>query len=163
MAANCRMPSSPTSSSGCATALLTHARARQRWQSFTIPKSKNWWAYQPITKPSVPQPKDQSWAQTEIDRFILAKLEETSLRPVADADAGTLLRRVCFDLTGLPPSPIANPGEASLQAVLHPKKTKELYFVADGTGGHAFAETMDGHLKNVAKWRKLQKQNKQAN
>ncbi|MBX7208345.1 MAG: PSD1 and planctomycete cytochrome C domain-containing protein [Verrucomicrobiaceae bacterium] len=67
--------------------------------------AKNWWAYQPITKPSVPQPKDQSWAQTEIDRFILAKLEETSLRPVADADAGTLLRRVCFDLTGLPPSP----------------------------------------------------------
>jgi len=68
-----------------------------------------------------------------------------------------------YVIVGLPPSPIANPGEAALTAVLHPKATKELYFVADGTGGHAFAETMDGHLKNVAKWRKLQKQNKQAN
>jgi UPF0755 protein len=68
-----------------------------------------------------------------------------------------------YVITGLPPSPIANPGIAALTAVLHPKDTKDLYFVADGTGGHAFAETMDGHLKNVAKWRKLQKQNKQAN
>ena len=61
------------------------------------------------------------------------------------------------------PDRAANPGEAALMAVLHPRTSKELYFVADGTGGHAFAETMDGHLKNVAKWRKLQKQNKQAN
>jgi UPF0755 protein len=68
-----------------------------------------------------------------------------------------------YVIAGLPPSPIANPGTAALTAVLHPKSTKELYFVADGTGGHAFAETMDGHIKNVAKWRKLQKQNKQAN
>jgi UPF0755 protein len=60
-----------------------------------------------------------------------------------------------YRINGLPPSPITNPGLASIEAVLNPDKTKDLYFVADGTGGHAFSQNLAEHNRNVERWRKI--------
>ena len=62
-----------------------------------------------------------------------------------------------YVVDGLPPGPIANPGRASLEAVANPSRTRDLFFVADGNGGHAFAETYEAHLRNVARWREVNK------
>jgi UPF0755 protein len=65
-----------------------------------------------------------------------------------------------YFIDGLPPGPITNPGRASLEAAANPARTKELYFVADGTGGHTFSESYDQHQKNVGKLRTLEQEAK---
>ncbi|MEM8785233.1 MAG: endolytic transglycosylase MltG, partial [Pseudomonadota bacterium] len=67
-----------------------------------------------------------------------------------------------YQIDGLPPTPIANPGKAAIEAVLNPPSTTDFYFVADGTGGHVFAQTLAQHQKNVANWRKIEKARKAA-
>ncbi len=65
---------------------------------------KEHWAWQPLTDPKPPAVADTAWPKDNIDRFVLAKLEANGLKPVADADSVTLIRRITFDLTGLPPA-----------------------------------------------------------
>jgi UPF0755 protein len=77
--------------------------------------------------------------------------------PITKAELDQPTAYNTYSIDGLPPGPICNPGKAALEAAANPARTKDLYFVADGTGGHAFAETLDQHLKNVARWRQIEK------
>ena len=77
-------------------------------------------------------------------------------RPIMKSEIDSRRRTTPIMIDGLPPGPIANPGRASLEAAANPARTRELYFVADGTGGHAFAETYDQHQKNVARLRAIE-------
>ena len=78
-------------------------------------------------------------------------------RSITRADLNQSTPYNTYIIDGLPPGPICNPGKAALEAVAKPARSKDLYFVADGTGGHAFAETLDQHQKNVAHWRQIEK------
>jgi len=66
-----------------------------------------------------------------------------------------------YVIDGLPPTPIANPGRASIEAVLNPDDTDEIFFVADGSGGHAFATSLREHQQNVAAWRRIEREMQQ--
>jgi UPF0755 protein len=78
-------------------------------------------------------------------------------RPISRADIDSKTLYNTYQIDGLPPGPIAVPGRAALEAVLAPAITEDVYFVADGTGGHAFAATLEAHNDNVKKWREAQK------
>jgi UPF0755 protein len=77
-------------------------------------------------------------------------------RPIMKSEIEQQTPYNTYQIEGLPPGPICNPGRASLEAAANPARTRELYFVADGTGGHAFSETYEQHQRNVAKLRQLE-------
>ena len=79
-------------------------------------------------------------------------------RPLSRKDLTSKTAYNTYVIKRLPPGPIANPGRAAIAAVMRPLATKDLYFVADGSGGHAFAETFAEHRKNVRRWRKIQRE-----
>jgi UPF0755 protein len=83
-------------------------------------------------------------------------------RELTKADVAKSTPYNTYRIDGLPPTPIANPGRAALEAVANPSRTEYLYFVADGSGGHAFAVTLDEHNENVKRWRKFQEEQKKA-
>jgi UPF0755 protein len=77
-------------------------------------------------------------------------------RPIMKSEIDQPTPYNTYQIDGLPPGPIANPGRAALEAAANPARTRELYFVADGTGGHAFAESYEQHKKNVARLRQIE-------
>jgi UPF0755 protein len=83
-------------------------------------------------------------------------------RPIFRSDLDKDTPYNTYKVAGLPPTPIANPGRASLEAVANPSRTRDRYFVADGSGGHVFAETLDDHNRNVARWRKIEQAQQEA-
>ena len=108
---------------------------------------KEHWAWQPLRKTNVPVVRDAAWPRSDADRFILAKLEEKNLKPVRDADRLDLLRRVTFDLTGLPPTP------AQIDAFLQDQTPGAFEKVVDRLlASPAFAERWGRHWLDVARY-----------
>ncbi|MBA3699647.1 MAG: DUF1553 domain-containing protein [Planctomycetes bacterium] len=67
--------------------------------------ARQWWSFRPLTAPMVPSVQDVTWASSDLDHFVLAKVEQSGLKPAADSDKRALIRRATYDLTGLPPTP----------------------------------------------------------
>ena len=95
--------------------------------------------------------------------FGITKGREPLGRSITKSDLRTETAYNTYVIKGLPPGPITNPGRAAILAVLNPADTAELYFVANGLGGHAFARTLREHNRNVAQWRKIERARKKAN
>ena len=81
-------------------------------------------------------------------------------RPITRADLDREHPYNTYRIAGLPPGPICAPGRAALAAVLHPPATEELFFVADGTGGHVFSRTEAEHNRAVQRWREVERARK---
>jgi hypothetical protein len=105
------------------------------------------WAWQPVKPAAAPAVKNAAWARTDIDRFVLASLETKGLHPVGDADRVTLIRRVTFDLTGLPPTP------AETQAFVSDQSGNAFEKVVDRLlASPAFGERWGRHWLDVARY-----------
>jgi hypothetical protein len=112
-----------------------------------IEKGKQHWAFQPPKKYAPPAVKDAAWPKSDIDRFVLAKLNEKGLTPAADADRRTLLRRVYFDLVGLPPAP------ADVEAFVNDTSPDAFAKVVDKLlASPAFGERWGRHWLDVARY-----------
>ena len=79
-------------------------------------------------------------------------------RPILRSEINQKTPYNTYQIDSLPPTPICNPGKAAIEAVLNPAETKDLYFVADGSGGHVFSENLKDHNTNVVRWRAHEKE-----
>lgn len=109
--------------------------------------ASDWWAWQPAKKSRAPNVIDATWPKTDIDRFLLSAMESEGLKPVGDADKLTLLRRVTFDLTGLPPT------IEDIEAFLNDSSADDLSVVVDRLlDSPQFAEKWGRHWLDVARY-----------
>ena len=81
-------------------------------------------------------------------------------RPIYKSDISKPTPYNTYTIDALPPGPITNPGLAAMEAVANPSRTEDIFFVADGTGGHAFAKTLEEHNNNVKRWRRIEAERK---
>ncbi|MDZ4802552.1 MAG: DUF1549 and DUF1553 domain-containing protein [Bryobacteraceae bacterium] len=110
-------------------------------------KDREYWAFRPVSKPAVPRVKNATWAANAVDGFVLAKLEEKGLAPAPPADRTTLLRRVTFDLTGLPPT------EAEMEAFLADKSPETWTKVVDRLlASPRYGEKWGRHWLDIARY-----------
>jgi len=102
-----KMPPGPQLSAADLATLTRWVEMGAPWgaKASTGPKKEKYWSFLPPTEPALPSPKNNAWAKTDIDRFVLAALEAKGLSPAKPADKRTLIRRATYDLTGLPPTP----------------------------------------------------------
>ncbi|MFZ4610985.1 MAG: DUF1549 domain-containing protein, partial [Gemmataceae bacterium] len=108
---------------------------------------KEHWSLQPVSKSNIPNVKDNAWSKSNIDRFILSGLEKTNLSPVKDADKSSLIRRLSFDLTGLPPTP------AQVESFLQDSSPKAVENLVDSLlASKAYGENWGRHWLDVARY-----------
>lgn len=125
----------------------TQAKGTAGHAGVDVEKGRSFWSFQAPRKVEPPEVKDAAWPRGEIDRFVLAKLEEKGLRPVADADRPALIRRVTFDLIGLPPTP------EQVKAFVDDQSPDAFARVVDGLlGSERFGERWGRHWLDVARY-----------
>ena len=116
-------------------------------KKFDWEQARDYWAFQKPKEQAVPQPKQANWARSDVDRFILAKLETADLHPGPDASKATLLRRLYFDLIGLPPSP------AQMKSFLDDDSPKAFENAVDDLlASRQFGERWGRHWMDVARY-----------
>lgn len=112
-----------------------------------LEKGKQFWSLQPVRKSHVPLVKNRRWVRNDVDRFVLAKLEQKGLEPASDADKRTLIRRATFDLTGLPPTP------EEVDAFLADKSSKAFEKVVNRLlASSAYGERWGRHWLDVVRY-----------
>ncbi len=117
----------------------------------TLAFRRQWWSFQPITRPAVPTPRNTAWSTNSIDRFLLAKMEPEGLAPTVDADPRTFIRRLTFALTGLPPK--AEEVEAFVQTVQTAGRQSAVGQVADRLlASPQFAERWARHWLDLVRY-----------